>query len=214
MAGNSWTTKKDGGRGDTNERQVPLLADDLSDDSFEYDDEAIMRMTLSTPCHAGDLPRIGIFPPITPFPDDSTWRTRPTVPTVQERTDEILREVRARVARVSDDIKDLRQQTSKLSADFQAQDKKLNDMMPLKRSYTTKIKNQIQQLEELNYLNGLIAYLKMVDKEMVLLPCRYDARGEIFPRESSSDVVNDSLSLVELGESYKEFSSDESATGL
>ena len=212
------TTKEDGGRGDTNESQVPLLADELSEDSFEYDDEGIIRMTLSTPCHGGDLPRIGIFPPITPFADDSTWRARPKFPTVQERTDDILREVRARVAAVSDDIQDLRQLTRKLSADFQAQDKKLNELKPLKRSYTSKIKNQIQQLEELKYLNGLIAYLQMVDKEMVLLPCRYDVRGDIFPRESPSVTVNDSLgqslSLVELGESYREFSSDESATGL
>ena len=211
MAGNLWKPKKDVGRGDTNET---LLPDELSDDSFEYDDEGILRMTLSTPCHAGDIPRIGIFPPITPLTDDSTWRARPRIPTVQERTDEILRDVRARLAAVSDDIKDLRQQTRNLSNDFQAQDKKLNDMMPLKRSYTTKMKNQIQQLDELYYLNGLIAYLKMVDKEMVLLPCRYDATGDIFLRESASNTVNDSLSLVELGESYKEFSSDESATGL
>ena len=100
-----------------------------------------------------------------------------------------------------------------MSSDFQKEDRRLDELTPLRRNYAKRIKNQMQQLEELNYLNGLIAYLQRTEKEMVLLPCRYDSQGDIFPCETYNDSFND-LSLAEMGESYREFSSDESATGL
>lgn len=220
MAGISRTGQTDGGRGDTNEGHVQCFETELSDDSFEYDDESIIRMRLSTPCHKGSFPGLETISPVQFLADGTMWlTTRPTFPTVQERTNVILRDVTKRIDAISEGIQSLREQTKKLSFEFQEENKRLDSLKPLKKCYKHTIKNQIQQLEELNYLNGLISYLQMVDKEIVLLPCRYDTRGDIFPLKYDSDNVraDDSvgqLSLAELGESYREFSSDESATGL
>ena len=221
MAGVSVGAQTDDGRGDTNERRTPLLNydGDLSDDSFEYDDESIMRLRLSVSREDTfqDSYTNLILSPTSSAADDSELQTtRPKFPTVQERTDDILKDVRARINGLSDGINELRQQTRNLSSDFVAVERRLTELKPLKNRYTRNAKTQLLQLDELNYLNGLISYLQRVDKEMVLLPCRYDFHGEIFPEESVSNTVNDSIgqSLAELGESYREFSSDESATGL
>ena len=133
---------------------------------------------------------------------------------MQERTDAILKDLRGRISALSDGLYALGQQARQLSFDFVEEERRLDDLKPLRRQYVKKIKSQIQQLEELNYLNDLIAYLESSEKEIVLLPCRHGPKGEVFPCESDSTDSFHDLSLAELGESYREFSSDESATGL